>query len=62
MFMPARDEESGERRNDKQMLADHKTTANALVWTWYLLSQILTSNRSCTLSSPQSSADVHQPF
>ena len=47
MFMLARDEETGEQMNDKQLrnevmtmiLAGHETSANALAWTWYLLSQ-----------------------
>ena len=47
MLMDARDEESGEQMNDKQLrdealtllLAGHETTANALTWTWYLLTQ-----------------------
>ena len=47
MLMLARDEETGEGMNDRQLrdevmtllLAGHETTANALTWTWYLLSQ-----------------------
>ena len=47
MFMLAEDEETGERMTDQQlrdevmtmMLAGHETTANALIWTWYLLAQ-----------------------
>jgi len=47
MLMAARDEETGQQMNDKQlrdelatlMLAGHETTANALAWTWMLLSQ-----------------------
>ena len=47
MLMDARDEESGEQMNNKQLrdealtllLAGHETTANALTWTWYLLTQ-----------------------
>ena len=47
MLMIARDEETGQQMNDKQlrdelatlMLAGHETTANALAWTWMLLSQ-----------------------
>ncbi len=47
MFMLAEDEETGERMNDQQlrdeimtmMLAGYETTANALIWTWYVLAQ-----------------------
>ena len=47
MLMLARDEETGEGMNDQQLrdevmtmlFAGHETTANALAWTWYLLSQ-----------------------
>jgi cytochrome P450 len=47
MLLQARDERSGEGMTDSQlqdevmtlMLAGHETTANALTWTWYLLSQ-----------------------
>jgi cytochrome P450 len=47
MLLAVRDEETGEGMNDEQMrdevltliLAGHETTANALAWTWYLLSQ-----------------------
>lgn len=47
MLMQAKDEEDGSQMNDKQlrdevvtlMLAGHETTANALSWTWMLLSQ-----------------------
>lgn len=47
MLLAARDEESGEGMSDQQlrdevltlMIAGHETTANALSWTWYLLSQ-----------------------
>jgi cytochrome P450 len=47
MLLSARDEETGEGMNDQQardevmtiLLAGHETTANTLIWTWYLLSQ-----------------------
>lgn len=47
MLMFARDEETGERMNDRQLrdevmtifLAGHETTANNLAWTFYLLSK-----------------------
>ncbi|MFY0584100.1 cytochrome P450 [Cystobacter fuscus] len=47
MFMLARDEETGEQMDDTHLqdevltmlLAGHETTANALSWTWALLSQ-----------------------
>ena len=47
MLLSARDEETGEGMNDRQvrdevmtlLLAGHETTSNALTWTWYLLSQ-----------------------
>src|SRR5271154_4580237 len=47
MLLAARDEETGEAMSDEQLrdevltlvLAGHETTANALSWTWYLLSQ-----------------------
>ena len=47
MLMSARDEETGEGMNDRQLhdelmtlfLAGHETTANALAWTFYLLSR-----------------------
>lgn len=47
MLMAAQDEETGEGMTDKQLrdevmtifLAGHETTANALSWTWYLLSK-----------------------
>jgi cytochrome P450 len=47
MLIQARDEHSSEQMTDRQLrdevitllLAGHETTANALTWTWYLLSQ-----------------------
>lgn len=47
MLLAARDEDDGTGMTDKQVrdeaitlfLAGHETTANALTWTWYLLSQ-----------------------
>ena len=47
MLLMAQDEEDGSGMTDKQVrdealtlfLAGHETTANALTWTWYLLSQ-----------------------
>jgi cytochrome P450 len=47
MLMKARDEDDGSGMTDKQLrdelttifLAGHETTANNLLWTWYLLSQ-----------------------
>jgi len=47
LLLHAQDEETGERMSDKQLrdeamtifLAGHETTANALAWTWYLLSK-----------------------
>jgi cytochrome P450 len=47
MLLSARDEETGEGMNDRQirdelmtmLIAGHETTANTLAWTWYLLSQ-----------------------
>ena len=47
VLLAAVDEESGARMSDRQLrdemmtlfLAGHETTANALTWTWYLLSQ-----------------------
>ena len=47
MLLAARDEETGEGMNDRQvrdevmtlLLAGHETTSNALSWAWYLLSQ-----------------------
>jgi len=47
MLLNARDEDTGQGMTDKQLrdevitllLAGHETTANALSWTWYLLSE-----------------------
>jgi len=47
MFMEARDRDTGEPMSDKEMIdevltlivAGHETTAAALTWTWYLVSQ-----------------------
>ncbi|HEY0753209.1 MAG TPA: cytochrome P450 [Ktedonobacteraceae bacterium] len=47
MLLLARDEETGQGMNDRQvrdevqtlLLAGHETTANTLTWTWYLLSE-----------------------
>jgi cytochrome P450 len=47
MLLRARDEETGERMDDRQLhdevltllLAGHETTANALLWTFFLLAQ-----------------------
>lgn len=47
MFVDAEDADTGERMSDRQLrdevitmlLAGHETTANALAWTWYLLSK-----------------------
>jgi cytochrome P450 len=47
MLMAARDKETGEAMNDRELVdevltlivAGHETTASALNWTWYLLSQ-----------------------
>ncbi|HEV2130607.1 MAG TPA: cytochrome P450 [Longimicrobiaceae bacterium] len=47
LLLHARDEETGEQMSDRQLgdevrtllLAGHETTALALTWTWYLLSQ-----------------------
>ncbi len=47
LLLAARDDDTGEAMSDRQVrdealtliLAGHETTANALAWTWYLLSQ-----------------------
>ncbi len=47
LLLAARDQDTGEAMSDQQVrdealtliLAGHETTANALAWTWYLLSQ-----------------------
>jgi cytochrome P450 len=47
MLLAARDQETGEAMDDRQLRdeilklihAGHETTANALSWTWYLLSE-----------------------
>jgi cytochrome P450 len=47
MLLQARDEDTGQGMSDRQLrdevmttfLAGHETTANALTWTWYLLSR-----------------------
>jgi cytochrome P450 len=47
LLLRAQDEDTGERMSDKQLrdeamtifLAGHETTANALAWTWYVLSK-----------------------
>lgn len=47
LLLEVQDEDTGERMSDKQLrdeamtifLAGHETTANALAWTWYLLSK-----------------------
>lgn len=47
LLLSARDEETGQGMNDKQLhdevltllVAGHETTANLLTWSWYLLSQ-----------------------
>ncbi len=57
MLLEARDAESGEGMSDRQIrdevmtifLAGHETTANALTWTWYLLSQ-----------NPEAEARLHE--
>jgi len=53
MLLLAEDEENGRHMTDKQvrdealtlLLAGHETTAQALTWTWYLLSQNTTAER-----------------
>ncbi len=57
MLLQAQDEESGGKMTDKQVrdecltlfLAGHETTANALIWTFYLLSQ-----------NPEKEAKLHE--
>lgn len=57
MLLEARDEESGRKMSDEQVrdecltifLAGHETTANALTWTFYLLSQ-----------NPEKEAKLHE--
>ncbi|HEY6330374.1 MAG TPA: cytochrome P450, partial [Blastocatellia bacterium] len=57
MMLMAQDEEGGGGMSDDQLrdelmtlfLAGHETTANALAWTWYLLSQ-----------NPEAEAKLHQ--
>jgi cytochrome P450 len=57
MLLEARDDVTGEGMTNKQLqdevmtllLAGHETTANALTWTWYLLSQ-----------NPQAEARLHK--
>src|ERR1051325_2179248 len=57
MLLLAQDEDTGGRMTDQQVrdealtlfLAGHETTANALTWTWYLLSQ-----------NPECEAKLHQ--
>jgi cytochrome P450 len=64
MLLLARDEEGGGRMNERQLrdevitllLAGHETTANALTWTWYLLSQNRRRTRAGARSSGACSA------
>jgi cytochrome P450 len=57
MLLNARDEDDGGEMTDQQVrdealtlfLAGHETTANALTWTWYLLSQ-----------NPEKTANLHR--
>ena len=57
MLLAARDEDDGGQMTDEQVrdealtlfLAGHETTANALTWTWYLLSQ-----------NPEAEAKLHE--
>ena len=79
VLLAAVDEDSGARMSDRQLrdemmtlfLAGHETTANALTWTWYLLSQhpevearLLGSStgfwRPCSRRRPTSESAVHR--
>ncbi|HLM58406.1 MAG TPA: cytochrome P450 [Pyrinomonadaceae bacterium] len=71
MLMLARDEESGDQMNDRQvkdevmtlLIAGHETTAAGLAWTWYLLSRnprargLLTAELSSTLGGRAPAAE-----
>jgi cytochrome P450 len=64
MFMATRDRDSEEPMSDKEMIdevltlivAGHETTAAALTWTWYLLSQHPQSARELEAESDRGSA------
>jgi enediyne biosynthesis protein E7 len=64
MFMATRDRDSDEPMSDKEMIdevltlivAGHETTAAALTWTWYLLSQHPDSARQLEAESDRGSA------